>query len=74
MDAWGLGGRIFQCAVNIAWHGDVDVAVGVVSVQGESAVERSGPVDGDLLVLFEGGSEVEGVGFRKVFNAKVVDA
>ena len=55
--------NFFQRAVNVAWHGDVDVDVGVVPVQGESAVERSGPVGGDLVVLFEGGLEVQGVGF-----------
>ena len=74
MDAWGRGGRIFQRAVNVAWHGDVDVAVSVVPVQGESAVERFGPVGGELVMLFEGVLEVQGVGFRKVFDAEVVDA
>ena len=63
---WTLGDGVvefFQREVNVAWHGDVDVAVGVVPVQGESAVDRSGPVGRDLVVLFEGGLEVQGVGF-----------
>ena len=74
---WTLGDGVvefFQRAVNVAWYGDVDVAVGVVPVQGESAVERSGPVGGDLVVLFEGGLKVQGVGFREVFDAEVVNA
>ena len=74
MDAWGRGGRIFSTRGHVAWHGDVDVAVGVVPVQGESAVDRYGPVGGELVVLFEGGHEVQGVGFRKLFDAEVVDA
>ena len=48
---WTLGDGVvefFQRVVNVAWHGDVDVAVGVVPVQGESAVEISGPVGGEL--------------------------
>ena len=59
-------------SIDVAGHGDVDIAGVVVPVQGESAVEQTGPVGSDLIVFVQGGDEMEGVCFGEVFYPKVI--
>ena len=59
--------------LEIFWHGDVAGACGVVLVNGESAEEGTGPVDGDGVHFLEGLDEVVGVFLVNVLDPKVVD-
>ena len=47
--------------MEIFWHGDVKGACGIVPVNGESAEEGTGPVNGDGVDCLEGLDEVVGV-------------
>ena len=55
-------GRIFECLNYVAWHGDVDISFVIVPVEGKTAVQFSGPVDGQVVVNFDGFDEMRGVG------------
>ena len=59
--------------LDIFGYGDVAGACGVVPVNGESAEERTGPVDGDGVQFLEGLDEVVGVFLADVLDPKVVD-
>ena len=58
----------------VVWHGDVDISFTVVpAVEGEAAVQFSGPVDSQVIVGFDGVDEMHGIGEGKVLHTKVVD-
>ena len=59
--------------LEILWHGDFIGACGVVPVNGESAVEGTGPVDGYGVQFLEGLDEVVGVFLADVLDPKVVN-
>jgi hypothetical protein len=66
--------EFFEGASDIAWHGDINIAFVVVPVEGEAAVQFSVPVDGQVVVRFDGFDEMHGVGFGEIFHAEIVDA
>ena len=59
--------------LEIFGHGHVVGACGVSPVNGKSAEEGSGPVDGDGVQFLEGLDEVVGVFLEDVLHPKVVD-
>ena len=67
---WGVVFKLGEGMFNVAWHGDVDVAVGIVPVEGEPAVEGTRPVDGGFIVVIEGGYKVLCVDFGEIFIKK----
>ena len=62
--------EFFECSSYVSWHGDVDIALVVVPVEGESAVQYSGPVNSQVVVDSDGVDEMRGVGCVKVFHAE----
>ena len=58
----------------VAWHGDVDISLVIVPVEGESAVQFFRPVDSEVVVGFDGVDEMRGVSCGEVFHAKILDA
>jgi hypothetical protein len=61
-------------SIYVPGHGYVNIASVVVPVQGESAVEQTGPVECDLIVFVQCGDKMEGVHFGEVFDTKVIHA
>ena len=59
--------------LEIFGNGDVAGVCGIVPVNGESAEEGTGPVDGDFIEVLEGLDEVVGVLFANVLDTKVVN-
>ena len=59
--------------LEIVWNGYVAGAFGVVTGNGKSTEEGTGPVDGDGIHFLEGLDEVVGVFLADVLNPKVVD-
>ena len=59
---------------DVARHGDVEITRGVVPVQGESTLHGAGPICGDFVVGLECINKVVCVFFRKIFDAKIVNA
>ena len=73
---WAFGRRMLefvQGCLEIFWHGDVAGACGIVPVNGESADDGTGPVDGDVVEFLEGLDEVVRVLFADVFDPKVIN-
>ena len=73
---WAFGRRMLefvQCCLEIFWHGDVAGACGIVPVDGDSAEEGTGPVNGDGVEFLEGLDEVVGVLFADVLDPKVIN-
>ena len=73
---WAFGRRMLefvQGCLEIFWHGDVTGACGIVTVNGKSAEEGTGPVDGDGVEFLEGLDEVVGVLFADVLDPKVIN-
>ena len=59
--------------LEIFWHGDVTGACGIVPVNGESAEEVNGPVNGYCVEFLEGLDEVVGALFANVLDPKVIN-
>ena len=55
-------------------HGDADITLGVVPVQGESAVKVTGPIRGDFVVIIERINKVVRIFFGEIFDAEIVNA
>ena len=70
---WISVAKAFQSSGNIAGHGEFDRALGVVPVKVEATELGSGPVNGDGVVLAEGGDEKVGSGLANILDAKVID-
>ena len=77
---WGVklafGRRMLEFVkgcLDIFWHEDATGMCGIVPVNGESAEEGTGPVDGDCLEFLEGLDEVVGVIFANVLEPKVIN-
>jgi hypothetical protein len=74
----GLFGRLVvefcEGTLDVAGHGDVDVFLLIVPVDGEPAVLGTGPVDGGGVCVADGIDEVVYVGLVEVFDAEVIDA
>jgi hypothetical protein len=52
------GGHVLKAlksACDVAGHGDIACTAVVIPGEGQAAVACAGPVDADLIVLFEGG-------------------
>ena len=65
--------ELVQCFVNVAWHRDVNIPVGLIPREGEAAEKRSGPVNGDGLQAAECGNEMVRRGVAGVLDAEIVD-
>ena len=63
-----------ECASDVAGHGDVDISLVVLPIEGETAVEVAGQVDSHVIVGSDSVDEMHGVGFGEIFHAEVVDA
>ena len=59
--------------LEIFGHGDVAGACGIVPVNGESAEERTGPVDGDGVEFLEDLDELVGIFLANVLDPKVIN-
>jgi hypothetical protein len=60
---------------DVARHGDVHMAIGVVPIECEPKVRSTCPVFGESISCGKQSvKEVLGVGFRKIFDAKVVNS
>ena len=73
---WAFGRQMLefvQSCLEIFWHGYVAGAFGVVLIDGESAEEGTGPVDGDGVEFLEGLYEVVGIIFADVLGPKVIN-
>jgi hypothetical protein len=63
----------FECLVNIAWNGDVNVSFIVVPVKSEATVQFSGPIDDEGVVGFDGINDMHGIGFGEILDTEVVN-
>ena len=73
---WAFGRRMLefvQGCLEIFWHGDVAGSCGIVPVNGESADDGTGPVDGDGVEFLEGLDDSFGVLLANILDPKVVD-
>ena len=71
----GLMAETFTRFLDIVGHGDIDVWLGlgsVMPIKGKATVSGAGPVNGHIIVLFDGCNEMVGVGFTKIFNTEVI--
>jgi hypothetical protein len=46
---WGMV-EFFEGLIDVIGHGDIDIAVFVVPIEGEAAVKGAGPVNDQLIV------------------------
>ena len=63
--------------LDIVGHGDIDVWSGlgsVMPIKGKATVFGAVPVNGHIIVLFDGCDEMVGLGFTEIFNTKVIHA
>ena len=65
--------KFVKGCLEIFGHGDVEGACGIVLVNGESAEEGTGPVDGDGIKRLEDFDEVVGVFLANILDHKVID-
>ena len=61
-----------QGIVDVAWHGKVDLVLGVVPIEGEAKVFPAGPILRNLIVRLECRNEVVSVFFANVFDPEIV--
>jgi len=61
--------KTFQSTGNIAGHGEFDRALGVVPLKVEAAELGSSPINGDGVVLAEGGDEKVCSGLANILDA-----
>ena len=66
--------EFFQGSVHIPRHGDINIALVVVPIKGEAAVESSGPINCEVVVGLDGLDKIHGIRLGEVFDAKIVDA
>jgi hypothetical protein len=59
---------------DVAWHGDVDVFVFVVPLEGDTTVQFAFPIDVQGVMFLEGIEKVVGMFFANIFNAKIITA
>ena len=64
--------EVFQCSVNVSWHGQIDHSLLITPVQHHATVPGGCPIFGDLIMLAEGRHEVIGIGFVCVPDGKIV--
>ena len=70
---WGWVGKLGQGSLNIARHGEVNGVVQVVPLETYAKVQASLPIQCDVVMLFEGCSEVLGMFLAHAFDAKIID-
>jgi hypothetical protein len=46
---WGMV-EFLEGSIDVIGHGDIDIAVVVVPIEGDAAVKGAGPVNGQLIV------------------------
>ena len=75
--AWILGCRVektSECFGYVSWHGNFDMIIAVIPVNGQSIVFLSFRVNGYSVILFNGVKEMISVGIGKLFDTKIVNA
>jgi len=65
--------KTFQSLGNIAGHGEFDRVCGVVQLEVEATKLCAGLINGDGVVLAEGGDEKVGSRLANILDAKVID-
>ena len=65
--------KTVQHGGDVMRHGDFDIPLGVIPVDGESTVEFAIPVFCDGVQVAQSSEEVQGMFFAFVFDAEVVD-
>ena len=65
--------KLFECCLDIVWHGDVGHLRIVIPLQGDAAVKCSFPVSGNFIGFVECTNEVVGLFFSHVFYAEVIN-
>ena len=63
-----------KCILDILGHGDVNMSVFVVPIQGHTTVQGAIPINGDGVVLLEGIDKMLGILLVGVLHAKVINA
>ena len=61
--------------LDIVGHGDIDIWSGlgsVIPIKGKATVSGAGPVDGHIIVFFDGCDEMVGVGFTEIFDTEII--
>ena len=66
-------GKFGEGPGNVGGHRNVNIALGIVPVEGEATVELASPVKGEFIVGVDGVDEVLSIGFGKIFDAKIVN-
>lgn len=64
--------KALEGSFNIAGHGEVNVAIGIVPVKGHATELGACPVDSDGVFFLEDGYEMVGMFFAHIFDPKVV--
>ena len=62
-----------ESCFNVARHGEITSAFGVVPFESEATVEFGLPVGGDCVLLAEDGCQMLGMFAANIFDCKVVD-
>jgi hypothetical protein len=65
--------ELFEGPINMAMHGNINVALIVRPIEGEAPVSRAGPINCEFVMGFDDVNEVLSVGLGKVFHTKVVN-
>ena len=72
---FGIGTTVFLKGTDdVSRHGDVDITLGVVLVQGESEVKGTSPIRGGFVVGLERMNKVVRVFFGNIFDVGIVNA
>ena len=74
---WIFGDRAeknFEGSIYVSWHGNVDIFLVVISVNGQSALVLPFKFHGYFVIFFKSVQEMIRVGIRKVFDTKIIDA
>ena len=65
--------ELVEGLLDVCGHGDVTSYFVVVTIKGDTTIEGSSPVDGDIIQLLESLDDVVSCLFADVFDTKVVD-
>ena len=71
--AWVRVLELVESFLHISWHGDVQYACLLVTVQCDATVETPSPILCDIIFLLECMYEVQCIHFSLVFYPKVLD-
>ena len=65
---WGRMIELLESAIDVTFHGDVDIIFSVIPVKVEAAIEGAIPVDCEGVVILEDVDEMESVIFGNSFT------